>query len=59
MGFKDRKYLKIYHNIQHSYFVFPDEKKVSGSSQCMDALIKEMTRKDKIAIVKFSPRENA
>jgi hypothetical protein len=27
MGFKPKNYLKIYHNIKHSYFVFPDEKK--------------------------------
>lgn len=32
MGFKDKSYLKIYHNIKHSYFVFPDEKKTTGSS---------------------------
>lgn len=33
-------------------FVFPDEKKVIGSSQVADALIKEMVRKEKIAIVR-------
>lgn len=59
MGFKDKSYLKIYHNIKHSYFIFPDEKKTTGSSQCSDALIKEMIKSDKIAIVKFIPRENA
>ena len=32
LGFKDRSYLKVYHNIRHSYFIYPDEKKVSGSS---------------------------
>jgi ATP-dependent DNA helicase 2 subunit 1 len=59
MGFKDKSYLKIYHNIKHSYFIFPNEKKTTGSSQCSDALIKEMIKSDKIAIVKFIPRENA
>lgn len=59
MGFKDKSYLKIYHNIKHSYFIFPNEKKTTGSSQCSDALIKEMIKLDKIAIVKFIPRENA
>jgi len=39
-------------------FVFPDEKKVIGSSQCADALITEMIRKDKIAIVRVQVREN-
>jgi ATP-dependent DNA helicase 2 subunit 1 len=52
MGFKPRSYLKVYHNVKHSTFVFPDEKRVIGSSQCADALIKEMLRKDKIAIVR-------
>jgi ATP-dependent DNA helicase 2 subunit 1 len=59
MGFKDRSFLKIYHNIKHSLFVFPDEKKAVGSSQCADALIKEMIKHDKIAIVKFQPRKNS
>ena len=42
MGFKPKSYLKTYHNVKHSMFVYPDEKKVAGSSQCSDALIKEM-----------------
>lgn len=42
MGFKPRSYLKVYHNIKHSYFMYPDEKKTKGASQCSDALIKEM-----------------
>lgn len=53
MGFKDRSFLKNYHNVKHSIFVYPDEKKATGSSQCADALIKEMIKHDKIAIVKF------
>jgi ATP-dependent DNA helicase 2 subunit 1 len=52
MGFKPKSYLKTYHNVKHSMFVYPDEKKVAGSSQCSDALIKEMQRKEKIAIVR-------
>ena len=52
MGFKPRSYLKPYHNVKHSMFVYPDEKKVVGSSQCADALIKEMIRKERIAIVR-------
>jgi len=58
MGFKPLTYLKLYHNVKHSMFVFPDEKKVLGSSQCADALIKEMIAKDKIAIVRVQVREN-
>ena len=59
MGFKPKSYLKFYHNVKHSTFVYPDEKKVKGSSQCADALIKEMTKKDKVAIVRVQTRENA
>ena len=59
MGFKNKDYLKIYHNIGHSTFVVPDEKRASGSSQVVDALIKEMRRKDKIAIVKFKPKDDS
>ena len=32
MGFKPRSALKITHNIKHSYFVYPDEKRITGSS---------------------------
>lgn len=59
MGFKPKSFLKVYHNIKHSTFVQPDEKKTEGASQCTDALIKEMLRLDKIAIVKFTPRVNS
>jgi len=59
MGFKPRDYLKVYHNIKHSYFIFPDEKKTTGGGQCTDALIKEMLAQDKVAIVKLIPRENS
>ena len=59
MGFKPRTYLKVHHNIKHSYFIYPDEKRVTGSSQVIDALVKEMIKDDKIAIVRFIPRDNS
>jgi hypothetical protein len=59
MGFKPKSYLKVYHNVKHSYFMHPNEKKTKGVSQCSDALIKEMISQDKIAIVKFIPRETS
>lgn len=58
MGFKPRTYLKAYHNVKHATFVYPDDKKVAGSSQCADALIKEMIFKERIAIVRVQAREN-
>lgn len=39
MGFKPRKYIKPYHNLRTSCFLYPDEEHVSGSSQFCDALI--------------------
>ena len=59
MGFKPKSYLKVYHNTKHSTFVYPDEKTISGSSQCMDSLVHEMHRKEKIAIVRVQVRDNA
>ena len=59
MGFKPKSFLKPYHNVRHSYFISPDERKSNGSGQCSDALIKELIEQEKIAIVKFKPRENS
>ena len=59
MGFKDPDFLKVYHNVTHSTFVVPDEKRSSGSSACVDALIKEMSTKNKIALVKFKAKEDS
>ena len=59
MGFKPKSCLKVFHNIKHSYFIYPDEKRITGSSQVADALIKEMIRDDKVAIVRFIPRDNS
>lgn len=42
MGFKPKACLKVFHNVKHSYFVYPDDKRITGSSQVADALIREM-----------------
>ena len=57
MGFKDKSSIKPYYNIRSSYFVYPDESVTEGASQLFDALIKQLTVKDKVAIVKFVSRE--
>ena len=44
MGFKPRKCLKVFHNVKHSYFIYPDDKRITGSQQVADALIKEMIK---------------
>jgi ATP-dependent DNA helicase 2 subunit 1 len=42
MGFKPMSKVKIYHNIKHSYFVYPDEARMGGSAQVSDAMITEL-----------------
>jgi ATP-dependent DNA helicase 2 subunit 1 len=59
MGFKSFDSIKPYYNIRESYFLYPDESLTTGSSQTCDALIKQMLNKNKVAIVKFIPREGA
>jgi ATP-dependent DNA helicase 2 subunit 1 len=56
MGFKPLSALKHYHNYKSSYFIYPDEEHVIGSSQLFDAMIREMIKQDKIAIVRVVPR---
>jgi len=59
MGFKDASFIKPYHNIRESYFLYPNEFLSNGASQLCDALIKQLTVKNKVAIVKFVPRDGA
>ena len=42
IGFKPKSLIKPYHNLRTSYFLYPDEEHVSGSSQFFDALIDEL-----------------
>jgi len=59
MGFKSRSKLKDYMNIRSSYFVSADDQTISNSSQVMDALIKEMIEKNKIAIARVIAKETS
>lgn len=59
MGFKSFDSIKPYYNIRESYFLYPDESMTNGASQTCDALIKQMLNKNKVAIVKFIPREGS
>ena len=58
IGFKPKKLIKPYHNLRTSYFLYPDEDHVNGSSQFCDALINELTEKQLVGIVKIVPRNN-
>jgi ATP-dependent DNA helicase 2 subunit 1 len=57
IGFKPKSSLKVYHNTGPSVFVVSDDERVTNSSKAFDALIKEMSKKDKIAIVKVKMRD--
>jgi ATP-dependent DNA helicase 2 subunit 1 len=59
MGFKSFNSIKPYYNIRESYFIYPDEYLSNGASQLCDALIKQLIAKNKVAIVKFVPRDGA
>lgn len=59
IGFKPKSSLKIYHNTGPSVFVVADDERISNSSKAFDALIKEMNKKDKVAIVKIRLKENS
>jgi len=59
IGFRAKSSIKTYHNIRPSYFIYPDERIIRGSSQTFHAMIKSLIKKDKVAIVRFVPREGA
>ncbi|EGR31314.1 ku p70 DNA helicase, putative [Ichthyophthirius multifiliis] len=59
IGFKPLSQLKVYHNYRPSYFVYPDDFQVKGSSQFFHALITQMKAKNKIAIVRFQPKRGS
>eukprot|EP00300_Choanocystis_sp_HF-7_P010865 c17189_g1_i1.p1 GENE.c17189_g1_i1~~c17189_g1_i1.p1 ORF type:complete len:556 (+),score=138.49 c17189_g1_i1:207-1874(+) len=53
LGFKSRNRLKDYHNIKHSYFLYPSERDISGSAKAFFALQRQMLAKRKIAICRL------
>ena len=57
IGFKPKHRLKDFHNYRSSYFIYPDDDKIGGSSQVFDSLIQEMLLMDKIGIVRFIPKK--
>ena len=59
LGFKSRASIKAFHNIRPSYFIYPDEIIMKGSSQTFHAMIKSLIKKDKVAMVRFVAREGA
>jgi ATP-dependent DNA helicase 2 subunit 1 len=58
VGFKPRSLIKPYHNLRTSYFLYPDEEHISGSSQFFDSLITELAKQNLVGILKLVPRNN-
>eukprot|EP01121_Diplochlamys_sp_Union-15-3_P011126 TRINITY_DN3189_c0_g1_i8.p1 TRINITY_DN3189_c0_g1~~TRINITY_DN3189_c0_g1_i8.p1 ORF type:complete len:423 (+),score=69.93 TRINITY_DN3189_c0_g1_i8:321-1589(+) len=58
LGFKPRTALKDYHNLKHSIFIYPDDYQIKGSIVAFSAILDRMLALDKIAICKFSARNN-
>lgn len=58
IGFKPRNLIKPYHNLRTSYFLYPDEEHITGSSQFFDSLISELAQQNLVGIVKLVPRNN-
>ena len=59
LGFKSIDSIKPYYNIRESYFLYPNEIFSSGSSQLVDAFIKQLSNKNKCMIIKFVAREGS
>ena len=59
MGFKDRSRIKNYMSVRASYFLYPEEARIRGSSQVFHSLVVSMTKLDKVAIVRFLPRQGS
>merc|ERR1740121_2570370 len=59
LGFKSAHLLQPHHRIFHSYFVYPNERGVTGSAAFLSTLICHMTDKKLMAIARYFPRRNA
>jgi ATP-dependent DNA helicase 2 subunit 1 len=59
LGFKPQTALEPYHNLAHSYFLYPDEHIIEGSTTAFCALLTKMLTLKRIAIVRISARENS
>mmetsp|Transcript_18828 Transcript_18828/g.32148 ORF Transcript_18828/g.32148 Transcript_18828/m.32148 type:complete len:670 (-) Transcript_18828:529-2538(-) len=54
IGFKQRSFLKNWHNLSHSSFVRPSEIDVQGSTRAFKALLESMLQRDRVAICQFT-----
>ncbi|GAA5847451.1 hypothetical protein JCM9279_000488 [Rhodotorula babjevae] len=57
LGFKPREgHLRVWETIKHSYFIYPDEERYSGSTRTFASLLKTMVSKDVVGYASFIPR---
>lgn len=56
VGFKPLSFLKKYHHVRPSQFLYPDEKTIHGSRRLFTALLQRCSAKDVVAICRFIPR---
>ncbi|GAA5885791.1 hypothetical protein JCM3774_005207, partial [Rhodotorula dairenensis] len=60
LGFKPRKgYLRFQETVKHSYFIYPDEERYTGSTRTFAALLKSMLKKDVVGFASFLARSNS
>ncbi|KAL1932484.1 hypothetical protein VTP01DRAFT_8162 [Rhizomucor pusillus] len=59
LGVRDRSSLKPYYNLDHAYFIYPDESNFEGSTRTFSALLTAMLQKDRIGYGAFIRRTNA
>jgi len=59
MGFKPIEALKKYHAVREASFLYPDDSVIKGSTTLFAAFLDRMLSRNKIAIARFVPRDNA
>ncbi|GAA6005858.1 hypothetical protein JCM10207_007252 [Rhodosporidiobolus poonsookiae] len=57
LGFKPRKdHLNFMETVKHSYFIYPDEERYTGSTRTFTALLRSMLKKDLVGYASFLAR---
>ncbi|ETW05709.1 hypothetical protein, variant 3 [Aphanomyces invadans] len=59
LGFEPTSVLRLHENVRPPYFLFPTDEDIAGSSAAFVALHRSMTTKDKVAVCRFSMRDNS
>lgn len=58
MGFKPRASLKKYFHVKPAQFIYPDEKKIAGSTTLFTALLRKCLDSDVTPVCKYIPSRN-